>query len=230
MEIFEKSLEGLTSIQQPNDSIPSGFDAGVLLAWRDMGMLFDKGCDKITFTLNHRDTPLVSEYTPRGLQSIQARIKGPQLNVRTVEGRLLMADFKEYGARCRVHPSVGDPILCLFDEDKKEEILDSILHYVRVVGEAKEDPNTNKITAIRIQGIQILEGKENEQTDILPQGSPLPSDFWSSPTLEELAEAQGVHPIKDISVLFGTWPGDADDGFEEMITAMREQSVPERDK
>jgi len=143
---------------------------------------------------------------------------------------LLMADFKEYGARCRVHPSVGDPILCLFDEDKKEEILDSILHYVRVVGEAKEDPNTNKITAIRIQGIQILEGKENEQTDILPQGSPLPSDFWSSPTLEELAEAQGVHPIKDISVLFGTWPGDADDGFEEMITAMREQSVPERDK
>ena len=42
-----------------------------------------------------------------------------------------------------------------------------------------------------------------------------PPDFWNSPAIEELAEAQGVNPLEDITVLFGTWPGEADDGFEE---------------
>ena len=50
-------------------------------------------------------------------------------------------------------------------------------------------------------------------------------DFWESPTLDELAEAQGVKPIDDINVLFGTWPCDDDDRFEDMIDKLRH---PER--
>ena len=34
-----------------------------------------------------------------------------------------------------------------------------------------------------------------------------PSDFRNSPTIEELAEVQGVKPLQNISDLFGTWPG-----------------------
>jgi len=47
------------------------------------------------------------------------------------------------------------------------------------------------------------------------------SPFWESPTLEELARLQGVQPMTDVSVLFGTWPGEEDDGFEEMIDELR---------
>lgn len=51
-EVFEKSLAGLSEIQRKGDALPIGFDSGVLLAWRDVGLLFHKGVEEIRFTLN----------------------------------------------------------------------------------------------------------------------------------------------------------------------------------
>ncbi len=45
--------------------------------------------------------------------------------------------------------------------------------------------------------------------------------FWESPTIDELAESQNVKPMKDVRTLFGTWPGEEDDGFEESINELR---------
>lgn len=36
-------------------------------------------------------------------------------------------------------------------------------------------------------------------------------------TLDELAQNQNVLPMDDVRLLFGTWPGELDDGFEEAI-------------
>jgi len=55
-------------------------------------------------------------------------------------------------------------------------------------------------------------------------GTPLPTDFWQSPSLDQLVELQGVRPLADIASLFGTWPGDPDDGFEEAVRALRIQT------
>ena len=221
IEIFEKALSGLATVQQSDDILPAGYDAGVLMAWRDAGILFSQGITKIDFTLNHRKAPLTATFTPEGFTRIQERIKGPQTNIRTVEGRLLMADFKEHGTRCRVHPSVGEPVLCLFDEAQRDEVLEDILHYVRIVGEAKEDPLTGRISSIKIHDIERLEDREGEAADLLPQGTPLSRDFWDSPTLDELAQAQNVRPMTDVRALFGTWPGEMNDGFEEAIDELR---------
>lgn len=225
VEILEKALKGLEQVQQIGTAMPAGFDAGVLLAWRDTGILFNQGVNKIIFTLNHRRTPLVANYTKEGYQRLQERIQGPQVNIRTIEGRLLMADFKEHGTRCRVHPSVGDPVICLFDEEQKEEVLEDMLQYVKIIGEAKEDPTTGKITTIRIHDIERLENRQEDNADLLPRGTPLPTDFWQSPTIEELAASQGVNPMADVRALFGTWPGEDDDGFEDSIHQLREQSI-----
>lgn len=221
LDILEKAMSGLSAIQNPDDDLPAGYDTGVLMAWRDAGTLFSQGIEKIEFTLNHRRTPLQTTFTPQGLTRIQERIKGPQINIRTIEGRLLMADFKEHGTRCRVHPSSGEPVLCLFDEEQKDEVLDDILHFVRIVGEAKEDLITRRIASIRIHDIERLEERENEETGLLPQGTPLFRGFWESQTLDELAQAQNVQPMTDVRALFGTWPGEADDGFEESIDELR---------
>ena len=194
------------------------------MAWRDAGILFNQGIEKIEFTLNHRDTPVVTSFTPNGFRRIQERIKGPQTNIRTIEGRLLMADFKEHGTRCRVHPSVGEPVLCLFDEEQKDEVLEDMLQYVRIVGEAKEDPISGKITSIKIHDIERLEDKEDEATELLPKGTPISRDFWESPTLDELAQSQHVQPMADVRALFGTWPGEDDDGFEASIDELRHLS------
>ncbi|MEW6606167.1 MAG: hypothetical protein AB1414_01765 [bacterium] len=224
-EIIEKALSCLGQIQKPGEVMPEGCDAGVLLAWRDVGVLFRKGVSSIQFTLNHREPPMVIPFTPQGFERIQERIKGPLTNIRIIEGRLLMADFKEHGTRCRVHPSVGEPVLCLFDEEQKDEVLEDILQYVRIVGEAKEDPVTGKITSIKIHDIDRLEDRENEATDLLPQGTPILRHFWESPTLDELAYSQNVQPLVDVRALFGTWPGEENDGFEAAIDELRHQSI-----
>ncbi len=221
LEILEKALSGLSAVQAADDRLPPGYDAGVLMAWRDAGILFSKGVTRIEFTLNHRETPLTTNLTQEGLTRIQERIKGPQTNIRTIEGRLLMADFKEHGTRCRVHPSAGEPVLCLFDEEQKDEVLDDILQYVRIVGEAKEDPLTGKIASIKIHDIERLEDREGESADLLPQGTAISRNFRESPTLDELAQAQNVRTMTDVRALFGTWPGEIDDGFEEAIDELR---------
>ena len=45
--------------------------------------------------------------------------------------------------------------------------------------------------------------------------------FWDSPTLEQLARAQNVQPMTDVKLLFGTWPGEEDDGFEAAVDELR---------
>ena len=226
MEILEKAIVGLAAVQEADEALPPGYDTGVLMAWRDAGILFRQGIGRIEFSLNHPDRPsAVAAFTPNGFVRIQKRIQGPQTNMRSIEGRLLMADFKEHGTRCRVHPAVGDPVLCLFDEEQNEEVLEDILHYVRIVGEAKEVPVTGKITSIKIHDIERLEDRENEATDLLPKGTPISRDFWQSPSLEELAFSQGVQPMAYVRALFGTWPDTQDDGFEAAIDELRHQSL-----
>lgn len=227
LEILEKALSGLQQVQRPENVIPEGCDAGVLLAWRDAGVLFKQGIDAIQFTLNDREAPLVATYTREGFENLQRKIQaqGPQMNIRVFEGRLLMADFKEHGTRCRIHPSIGEPILCLFDEAQKDEVLEDILHYVRIVGEALEDPASGKITSIKLHDIERLEDQEDEAAELLPQGEPIPHDFWQSSTLEELALAQNVQAMQNVEILFGTWPGDENDGFEASIDELRHQEM-----
>lgn len=223
LEILEKAIGGLATVQEdtPEDVLPAGYDTGVLMAWRDAGVVFSQGVERIELALNHHEAPITASFTPTGYARIQERIKGPQTNIRTIEGRLLMADFKEHGTRCRVHPAVGDPVLCLFDEEQKDEVLEDILQYVRVVGEAKEDPVGGKITSIKIHDIERLEDREDEAADLLPQGTPISQSFWESPTLDELAKSQNVELMANVRALFGTWPGEENDGFEADIDELR---------
>ena len=174
IEVIEKSLSGLKNIQEIESELPPGFDSGVLLAWRDLGILFDSGITEMNFQLNHRPVPVTINYSERGYKRIQERIQGPQIHMRTIEGRLLMADFKKHGTRCRIHPSVGDPVFCLFDENQRDEVLENILHFVKIIGEAKEDRATGKIASIKIHDIQRLEEREEEAADLLPKGTPIP--------------------------------------------------------
>jgi hypothetical protein len=68
----------------------------------------------------------------------------------------------------------------------------------------------------------------------LSRRRPLPSirlegttDFWQSPSLEELAVSQGVQPMSDVKKIFGIWPGTDDDGFEEDILALSKTCAKE---
>src|ERR1700675_4118234 len=53
LQAFEKFVQGLGAVISDSEGYPSGYDAGVLHAVRDAGRLFDRGVDRIEFTLNH---------------------------------------------------------------------------------------------------------------------------------------------------------------------------------
>lgn len=99
-----------------------------------------------------------------------------------------------------------------------------ILQYVRIVGEAQDDPFSKKIRSIRIHDIERLDDRDEEGLDVLPKGTPMGDSFWNSPELDDLARTQGVGSVHDIRSLFGTWPGESDDGFEELIDDLRSGS------
>jgi len=50
-------------------------------------------------------------------------------------------------------------------------------------------------------------------------------DFFKSTTLDKLALAQNVKPIPDVTILFGSWPGEMDDGFEDAIDELRGHTI-----
>lgn len=220
--ILETTIKGLSTVQKDEmtEDLPAGYDLGVLAAWREAGKVLGQGIDKVSFTLNRQEKAIQSAFTPNGLVQIQKHIKHPQLNVQTIEGRLLMADFKEAEPRCRVHPSVGKPILCLFDETQKDEVLEKLLRYVRIVGKAKEDPMSGGIASFKIHNIESVENPKEDAIDLSLQKK-VSQEFWHSPNLEELARSQDVQPMTDIRAIFGTWPGEEDDGFEAAIDELR---------
>lgn len=226
-KILEKVLDGLEVIGsgKTDGELPPGYDRGVLEAWRDAESLFGKGIDTIQFTLNNRTNPLEVTLTPTYLTQIRGRILGSETSMRTVEGRLLMADFKEDGTKCRIHPPIGKPVSCLFDEEQKEEVLTNILRHVRIKGEADEDPVSKEIKSIKIRGIESLEDILTRSTQTSSSSVQVTESFWESNTVEELALLQDVKPIEDIRILFGTWPGEENDGFEETIEKLRNKST-----
>jgi hypothetical protein len=44
-------------------------------------------------------------------------------------------------------------------------------------------------------------------------------------SLDELAKSQNVQPMADVRALFGSWPGEEDDGFEENIEELRKSDL-----
>ena len=69
-------------------------------------------------------------------------------------------------------------------------------------------------------------GERRRPQDRLSRNGEISSwSFWESLTIGELARLQKVSPIEDISLLFGTWPGEPDDGFEEAVDGLRHRYV-----
>jgi hypothetical protein len=196
-------------------TMPRGYDEGVLLALREGGKLLDHGIETITFELRTRKGRWVSRYTREVHTRIVSRIQGPIENRRTIEGRLLMGDFKEMAFRCRVHPPIGKPIACLFDEVQKDAVLAAMTRYVRLVGEATEAEG--EILSLKIGDIEVLD-RDVEAEERGEKGAVF---FESKTDLESLAAQQGVSAVSDFDSLLGDfWP--EEESADQFIASVRE--------
>ncbi len=231
MDLGEEALErlicGLHELARNGDALPVGYDVGVLAAWRETGRLFDHGLEAVDFDLRTRRGRFRGVYDSAVHARIAARIKGPAQTLRTVEGRLLMADFKESRSRCRIHPPLGPPIEIEFEESFADTVYQHLRSSVRVTGEAEEDPNTGRIRVLRLRDIEPL--RVETPIGLLPS-----EDFWRGLTLEQLASEQGVAVPQAIDNLIGAaadlWESEEEFvRFVNSIYERRREHVHERD-
>ena len=228
-QIYTSWLEGLEEVSGEREELPPGYDVGVLLKMRDVGNLFSRGITQIEFSLNHRHKPVTFKYTEKAVGQVRHRIAKPESMTYSIDGRLVMVDFKETGPKFRIHPAVGDPVMCRFAESFRDEVFENILNYVRVKGTAEKDTQ-GRITAINIADIEPLALKNEEPLDLSIKGGLAGTDFWQHHTVDELAAAQNVKAISNVDDLLGGWPGEVNDGFEEWISELREAELIGGDK
>ncbi len=215
---LEKLLAGIKGVASEEDALPTGYDEGVLAAWREAGAVFGHGVELIDFQLRTSTAQLDTAYDTVVHRRVVQRIHGPVHNRRTIEGRLLMADFKEARLKCRIHPQVGGSVECDFDESLEEAIYDNLRSFVRITGEAEEDPETSRIKRLRVADIEPLEVET--KTQIVTA-----EEFWREQTVEELADEQGIAAHQHLHALIGAgaelWEDDED--LEDFVNSIYER-------
>jgi hypothetical protein len=192
-------VEGLRCFAEA-PGLPRGWDSGVLIAWRELGSLFERGIEQVEVERRGMRIPSVAVFTRASRERIIQQIRAPVQNLVTVEGRLLMADFDDTRRRCRVHPLFGAPVICSFQDHQREAVLELLTRYVRVAGQAEVDEQGR---------VRVLKIADIEPVDV--PGDLEAYAFWEHRSAEELADIQGVEPIAHVQELTANlWDSDED--------------------
>jgi hypothetical protein len=101
----------------------------------------------------------------------------------TVVGRLHMGDFSPASLRCRIDTYAGS-ILCDFDLDLKDEVLNAMDSMVMASGPAEMQPDGATVRMIHLTEIEVVQTARSR-------------------TLTELAAEQNVGPLGTIAELAG---------------------------
>jgi hypothetical protein len=132
----------------------------------------------------------------------------------TIVGRLMMADLSPGVLRCRIEPAGGAPVTLRFPPWLAPQVGRQVGSTVRAMA--------------ALPGEDATASPEAELADIaaeVPHKTLLEDrSFWEPGSLDELLRRQGKAPV-DLESLAGTWPGDPEDGFEEMIRDIRQETA-----
>ncbi|HEY6350456.1 MAG TPA: hypothetical protein VI636_13705 [Candidatus Angelobacter sp.] len=191
-------------------------DPGVLVSIYELGSVVQpKGISKIEWITpkNGHGRKLTAPVTKAVRERAASCLSSPRKIIAHVDGILDMADFKPGDKKvCRIDPPVGVSITCTFDAEKENEIYKMMRQPVRATGEASLQPYTDRIEKFHIQSINLLHS--------LDLGA---DNFFAESSIEELAKAQRIKPLRDAHALAGGIPADQDvDEFVEDIYGARQ--------
>jgi hypothetical protein len=182
-----------------------------------MGSILSKGITEIEADTRIQRVSRRFIYNQNIRRQIIEKMHGLVSSLRSIEGRLLMADFRHKNEKCRIHPPVGEPVICIFQEELAETVYEHLRHYVRVTGETTEDPETGRIKSIKLTDIEPV-SVEGETFETITG-----EDFWQEKSLVQLAAEQAVQPLQRIEDILGhgafLWENDEE--FEEFLFAIK---------
>jgi hypothetical protein len=194
---FEAGIAALAS----GAPSPEAWDAGVVQAAEQVMRALDRGIDEIVvghFSVEAASGAVITRSTRDRLRGLRP-VGGVRERVE-IEGRLLTADFATTRDEARIHRPLEPPVRCRFGPELEATVLRLLRRYVQATGWTVRDEGG-------AMGMLELESLE----DVEPDGR----TFWELPTLEELAEEQGVQPVERMEDLASDfWPeGESVDAF-----------------
>ena len=203
-ESLKAFIKGMEAIQtEPNPSLPVGYDGGVLQTCDSLGRVLERGIDSIKFEPRN-GVPLPSIAFDRKLRERIRGLLGKPIGQRQAEKIGRLEELNGHGGLTgRLWEADGTKWLCIFKPDHIELLPDIWLHRVKLVGETVIEPGGER--TLSVESILALDG-EFEETAAAAEGFP----FWSSLSLEELAEQQKVSPVADLDEISALWPVDDD--------------------
>ena len=221
LEAFVNGISTIARGESPPAKLPAGFDTGVLQTWDALGKVLDHGVESIRF--DGRNEDLLSPTTfdrpvrervrellgqPADVSSAAKTGRLEELNGhRVLTGRLWEADGTEW--------------LCFFEPRHLEQLADAWMRTVKLVGKTAVVERGGERT-LNVDSLLIL---EDETTDRTEPVATIP--FWTSLSLDELAEQQGVSPVTDLDEISNLWPAD-DDPEEFLAHVLAERAARRR--
>jgi len=177
-------------------------DPGVLLALYELGCVVESRAVKEVEWIAPKQGQRRAVRAPINKavrQKVATRLSVPRNVIVQVDGILDMADFKPKDRKCRIDPAIGASVPCTFDAAKENEIYMLLRKPVRATGQAVLQPYTDRVESVHIHSIQMLPSLS------LGQGN-----FLADSSIEDLAKAQHVKPLRAVTILHGGIPDDED--------------------
>lgn len=191
------------------EGLPTPWDDGVIRAVAQMTRVLDRGIEQISVGRPGTDAAHRAIFTRAGADSLRAPVRIGARETLEVEGRLLMADFSASRDEARIHRPLDVPVRCSFGPELESTVLRLLRRYVRATGWAELDEQGR---------IKVLELESLEDAELASGRS-----FWDLPTLDELAEDQGVEPVERIEDLVSAfWP--EDESVDDFLAAIESRA------
>ncbi|MFD0818878.1 hypothetical protein [Micromonospora zhanjiangensis] len=192
--------EGTNSLRERPDVLPPYFGPQVLNQLRSLtGGISARNVTRVELWQKDRARFVIDEALQRAVRRTSFEKIAQES---TVVGRLHMGDFSPATLRCRIDTYAGS-ILCDFDSDLRDAVLDAMDEVVMAEGVAELEPNGATIHILHLSSLRRI-------------------DSVTPKSLADLARAQGVGPVRSIDELRGLPVGEMDDFLAALRSARGE--------
>jgi hypothetical protein len=203
LNAFVQGLEKLSVKGEEPAAMPTGFDVGVLETCDLLGGVFEHGINEITFRSKNGTVSQSVAYNPAARERVRNLLgKAAEVGLVSKVGRLEV--LSGHGALTgKLWEADGTTWRCDFKHEHLELLPDAWMHTVKLTGRAFVEQG--KEAVLIVDSLQVT---DEEISEFYSPAEAAP--FWTSLSLEELAEQQGVSAIEDLDQISALWPADDD--------------------
>ncbi|WP_425894678.1 hypothetical protein [Micromonospora sp. DT4] len=202
--VLEQALtaleEGTNHLRERPEVLPPHFGPQVLNQLRSLtGGISARSVTRVELWQGDRTRFVIDEALHRAVRRTSLEKIAQES---TIVGRLHMGDFSPATLRCRIDTYAGS-ILCDFDSDLRDAVLDAMDQVVMAEGVAELEPNGTTIHILHLSSLHRLDSAEPK-------------------SLDGIARAQGVTPVRSVDELRGAPIGDMNDFLAALRSARGE--------